>query len=139
MIYFANYWTITRLFEFQNNEKLFEEFVEKIAQNKDKFSGFSIVSSSDSSFIKAILGKEIKLFDIILGFDHSHSKEEKIQQITKKYNLNLNQIIYITDTTTDILELQILPKTNLFGVNWGYQSFCLLYSPSHFISSVIYF
>jgi hypothetical protein len=29
LIYFATFYTITRLFELQNNEKLFEKFVEK--------------------------------------------------------------------------------------------------------------
>jgi hypothetical protein len=54
--------------------QLFQKFMVKIAQNKDKFSGFSIVSSSCSNFIKTALGKKIKLFDQILGFDYSHSK-----------------------------------------------------------------
>ncbi len=71
------------------------------------------------------MGDKTEYFDTILGFGNSHSKEEKIQQIATKYDLNLNQIIYITDTTADILELilplGILPKNNLFGVNWGYQ------------------
>lgn len=97
--------------------KLFEQFMVIIAQNKDKFSGFSIVSSSCSNFITTVLSKKIKLFDQILGFDSSHSKEEKINQIVQTLDLKLDQIIYITDTTTDILELSLLPKNNLFGVN----------------------
>ena len=104
------------------NPQLFQEFMVKITQNRNNFTGFSIVSSSDSIFIKTTLGEEIQLFDQILGFDHSHNKEEKIQQIAKKYDLDLNQIIYITDTATDILELEgVLPKVNIFGVDWGYQ------------------
>lgn len=77
--------------------QLFQEFLSIIKANKDQFLGFSIVSSSDSDFIKICLGKSTELFEEILGFDYSHSKEEKIQQIAKKYDLELNQIIYVTE------------------------------------------
>jgi len=82
-----------------------------------------VVSSNDNSSIKEAL--EFFNYDIyfkeILGSDFMFSKKEKILYAAKKYQVELQDIYYIGDTTGDIKEgKQAGVKT--VGVTWGWHS-----------------
>ena len=82
-----------------------------------------VVSSNDNSSIKEAL--EFFNYDIyfkeILGSDFMFSKKEKILYAAKKYQVELQNIYYIGDTTGDIKEgKQAGVKT--VGVTWGWHS-----------------
>ena len=61
------------------------------------------------------------IFQEVLGSDFMLSKKDKILHVIKKYNVTLQDIYYIGDTTGDIKEgKQAGVKT--VGVTWGWHS-----------------
>ncbi|MFA5323683.1 MAG: HAD family hydrolase [Smithella sp.] len=82
-----------------------------------------VVSSNDYASIKEALDyfNYDDYFRDILGSDFMFSKKEKIIYAAKKYNIALQDIYYIGDTTGDIKEgKQAGVKT--VGVTWGWHS-----------------
>jgi phosphoglycolate phosphatase len=82
-----------------------------------------VVSSNDHAAIKEALEffNYDRYFKDILGSDFMFSKKEKILYAAKKYNVDLENIYYIGDTTGDIKEgKQAGVKT--VGVTWGWHS-----------------
>lgn len=80
-----------------------------------------VVSSNDFASIKEALElfHYSDYFQDILGSDFMFSKKEKILYAAKKYNVSLDNIYYIGDTTGDIKEgKQAGVKT--VGVTWGW-------------------
>ena len=82
-----------------------------------------VISSNDSPTIKEAL----RLYDFdgifedVLGCDFMLSKKDKILHVIKKYNVTLQDIYYIGDTTGDMKEgKQAGVKT--VGVTWGWHS-----------------
>ena len=82
-----------------------------------------VISSNDYASIKESLDylKYDDYFRDILGSDFMFSKKEKILYAAGKYNVSLEDIYYIGDTTGDIKEgKQAGVKT--VGVTWGWHS-----------------
>mgnify|MGYP001769022413 FL=1 len=82
-----------------------------------------VVSSNDYASIKEALDlfNYDDYFRDILGSDFMFSKKEKILYAAKKYNMELENIYYVGDTTGDIKEgKQAGIKT--VGVTWGWHS-----------------
>jgi phosphoglycolate phosphatase len=82
-----------------------------------------VVSSNDNASIKEALDffNYDEYFKEILGSDFMFSKKEKILYAAKKYQVDLQDIYYIGDTTGDIKEgKQAGVKT--VGVTWGWHS-----------------
>jgi phosphoglycolate phosphatase len=82
-----------------------------------------VISSNDSPTIKETLRLYDfdGIFDDILGCDFMLSKKDKILHVIKKYNVTLQDIYYIGDTTGDMKEgKQAGVKT--VGVTWGWHS-----------------
>lgn len=82
-----------------------------------------VVSSNDYASIKEALDyfSYDDYFNDILGSDFMFSKKEKILYAAQKYNVPLQDIYYIGDTTGDIKEgKQAGIKT--VGVTWGWHS-----------------
>jgi len=82
-----------------------------------------VISSNDSPTIQEALRlyNFNGIFQDILGSDFMFSKKEKILYASKKYNVALEDIYYIGDTTGDIKEgKQAGVKT--VGVTWGWHS-----------------
>ncbi len=82
-----------------------------------------VISSNDTPTIQEAL----RLYDFngifqdILGSDFMLSKKDKILYVIKKYNVTLQDIYYIGDTTGDIKEgKQAGVKT--VGVTWGWHN-----------------
>ena len=82
-----------------------------------------IISSNDAPTIKEALRLYDfnGIFDDILGCDFMLSKKDKILHIIQKYNVTLQDIYYIGDTTGDMKEgRQAGVKT--VAVTWGWHS-----------------
>jgi len=100
--------------------KLFSEFVEVLKSLPD--ARLAIVSSSEKSLIEEMLKNSDLKFDVILDYKHNFSKEEKVLEVCKIWNISPEKAYYITDTVADVEELKnTLPINNLVGCGWGYQ------------------
>ncbi len=109
--------------ESESTTQLFENFLKILESIKAK-ARFAIVSSSSLQFIKPVLEKsKMKIeWDMVLGAEDSLSKEEKVQMVCQSWGVTENQVQYITDTKTDVIELnEYLNPNNIIGVAWGYQ------------------
>ena len=82
-----------------------------------------IISSNDSPTIKEALRLYHfnGIFDDILGSDFMLSKKDKILHVIRKYNVTLQDIYYIGDTTGDIKEGK-QAGVQTVGVTWGWHS-----------------
>jgi len=82
-----------------------------------------IISSNDSPTIKEALRLYHfnGIFDDILGSDFMLSKKDKILHVIRKYNVMLQDIYYIGDTTGDIKEGK-QAGVQTVGVTWGWHS-----------------
>jgi HAD superfamily hydrolase (TIGR01549 family) len=103
----------------------FEGFIEELKKLKKlkklKNLKMAIVSSNGSPIIKDFAKKLDLEFTHVMGFDESPSKEEKVGIIIKDWGVDLNQVLFFTDTKSDVLELEnYLPKKNIFAVDWGW-------------------
>jgi phosphoglycolate phosphatase len=80
----------------------------------------AIVSACGSLFISNFLEKEnlTECFGDILGYEVHTSKVIKIASLLKKYNVNSNDAVFITDTLGDILEAKKCSVKSI-GVTWG--------------------
>lgn len=82
-----------------------------------------VISSNDSPTIKEAL----RLYDFdgifndILGSDFMLSKKDKILHVIRQYNVTLQDIYYIGDTTGDIKEGK-QAGVQTVGVTWGWHS-----------------
>ncbi len=82
-----------------------------------------VVSSNDYASIKEALDlfHYNDYFRDILGSDFMFSKKEKILYAANKYNVDLNNIYYVGDTTGDIKEGKAAGVKTV-GVTWGWHS-----------------
>ncbi len=82
-----------------------------------------IISSNDSPTIKEALRLYHfnGIFDDILGSDFMLSKKDKMLHVIRKYNVTLQDIYYIGDTTGDIKEGK-QAGVQTVGVTWGWHS-----------------
>ncbi|HPS21395.1 MAG TPA: HAD family hydrolase [Candidatus Paceibacterota bacterium] len=80
----------------------------------------TVVSSTDSFLIDNFLKKENvrECFSDILGADVERSKVIKINSLLKKYDLKLDDVVFITDSLGDILEANECGVKSV-GVTWG--------------------
>ncbi len=83
-----------------------EERIKNILNVLAKKYEFAIVSASGENIIRDYLKNNAvsHFFGDILGGDFHHSKEEKFKHLLKKYNLSLENALFVTDTLGDILE-----------------------------------
>ncbi len=81
----------------------------------------AIISSTYTNSIKTILKREKveEYFDDILGADIERDKKIKIRSLLKKYNLNPEDSIMITDTLGDIKEASECNVVSI-AVTWGF-------------------
>ncbi len=105
--------------------KLFEEFIKELKKLKN--SKMAIVSSGAKVSILPYSQKMNIVFTHILTIEDGHSKEEKIRRICKDWKVDVNDILYFTDTLSDIFELEtFMHKSNIIGCAWGYLGYDIL-------------
>jgi phosphoglycolate phosphatase len=96
-----------------------EELKKIIIKLSEKYSLF-IISSTASDRIRPFLEKELIVdkFKMILGSDAHTSKIKKIKKLLADYKLLPKDVIYITDTTGDIMEARECGVQSI-AVTWG--------------------
>ncbi len=87
----------------------------------------AIISSSNSTRITEYLRTHHldHLFTDVLGADVHKSKTHKFTMIAEKYNVSLDQMIFITDTLGDIKEAAV-HNIPTIAVTWGFNDETLL-------------
>ena len=105
----------------QKGFNLFEDFIEEIRKIQD--AKLAVVSSGSSIYIKPKLENCGLAFSHILTFEDHHSKEEKVEQICKDWDIPVKGAYFFTDTVSDVKELgNIMNKNKIYGCAWGYQN-----------------
>ncbi len=104
----------------QNGFNLFDDFIKELKKIKDV--KMAVVSSGSIIYIKPKLEKCGLEFSHMLTFEDHHSKEEKVEQICKDWNIPVKNAYFFTDTISDVKELgSIMDKNRIYGCAWGYQ------------------
>ena len=99
---------------------LFTDFIKEIKNIQN--TTLAVVSSGSFVYIKPRLENCGLVFTHILSFEDHHSKEEKVEQICKDWNISVKDAYFFTDTISDVKELRnIMDMDKIYGCAWGYQ------------------
>jgi 8-oxo-dGTP pyrophosphatase MutT (NUDIX family)/phosphoglycolate phosphatase-like HAD superfamily hydrolase len=105
----------------EQDYSFFDDFLTEIKKIND--TKLAIVSSGNKVYINQIKKLGLEFTHILDFFDH-HSKEEKVEQICKDWNIDVSEAYYFTDTQTDVKELiNIMDPAKIIGCAWGYQGY----------------
>ena len=82
----------------------------------------AIISHNHTQTCVNILGNQKSKFQAIYGMNNSKNKVQALADLVNSNpNFDLENLIFVTDTVADILEInQILPKNQIFAVNYGF-------------------
>ncbi len=106
---------------------LFDGFIKEL--KKIENAKMAVVSSGSSIYIKPVLENCGINFSHILTLEDHYSKEEKVEQICKDWNISVKDAYFFTDTISDVKELEnIMDKKKIYGCAWGYQEAEKLYA-----------
>ncbi len=105
------------------HEKGFDLFVDCIEEiKKIPDAKLAVVSSGSALYVKPKLQNCGLMFTHVLCMEDHHSKEEKVEQICKDWNISVKDAYFFTDTISDVKELEnIMDKNKIYGCAWGYQ------------------
>ena len=80
-----------------------------------------VVTRSTAKVCEEILDSQYERFAFVYGRKVFHHKHEMIQEILEKRNLAPQEVLFVTDTTADILDVQeALPISQIFVTTWGF-------------------
>lgn len=100
---------------------LFDDFIDEI--RKLTSTNKAIVSSGSQIYVLPAIAKTNIEFTHILAYEDHHSKEEKIEIVSRDWGVPISEIYYFTDALADVYELRdFIHKDKLIGVSWGYCS-----------------
>jgi phosphoglycolate phosphatase-like HAD superfamily hydrolase len=105
-----------------------------------------VISSTITSPIRNFLKKYglANHFDEVMGNDVHQSKIEKMKMVFKRYNIESNKCVFITDTLGDMCEAEHM-NVGVIGVTWGFhtpetlqkgKSFRLVEKPNDLLAAV---
>lgn len=81
----------------------------------------AVVTSGSRVYIDPFVAQIPLLFDQVLCFEDSLSKEVKISTICRNWQVSEKDVYYFTDSNADVHELEHqLTRTKLAGCTWGY-------------------
>lgn len=105
--------------------ELFDGFIEELGKLENV--AMAIVSSGAKVSIQPNVQKMNLAFSHILTLEDGHSKEEKIRRVCRDWTVDVKDILYFTDTLSDVFELEtFMPKSNIIGCAWGYLGYEVL-------------
>ena len=98
-----------RYFELQKKEfeklEIEKEIKQELIQLKERFSLFILTSNKEEALNNYFENNDmIHIFKDVLGLETHASKVEKFNMILKRYDLEKDEYLFITDTLGDILE-----------------------------------
>ena len=107
------------IYEKRSELKLFSMVIENI---KNKKIPSIIITSTYEKVVKDVLrnnGYKSEMFKEIIGREKEGSKAEKLLRLCKSFNIQLNEIVYIGDSLSDIDFCNKL-GVNIIAVSYGY-------------------
>lgn len=107
------------IYEKRNELKLFSMVIESIINNKIPS---IIITSTYEKVVKDVFqnnGYNVDIFKEIIGREKQGSKAEKLLELCKGLNIQLNEIVYIGDSLSDIDFCNKL-GVNIIAVSYGY-------------------
>lgn len=112
--------------------KPFSGFIEELKKLPGS-SNLAIVTSNGKKLVTEFAKKSGLKFSHILGFEDAPDKESKVLKILKEWNLKPVEVLFITDTLSDILEIKnVLPLENILGADWGWHGITNLKNLNNF-------
>lgn len=110
----------------QKGYALFDGFVDELKKIPD--AKMAIVSSGAQKSVIPYTKKTGLPFTHVLCLEDSLSKEWKIRKVVSDWDIGVNDILYITDTLSDVYELEtFMPKKHIIGCAWGYLGYDALH------------
>jgi phosphoserine phosphatase len=102
-----------------SNNTIFWDFINCVKKLRN--CRFAVVSSGSELYVKHFADQFGIKFDEILTIEDSPSKEDKVEQVCRNWNIDVKDSYYITDTVSDVLELrEIMNPTRIYGCAWGW-------------------
>ncbi|GEM_PF-447533 len=99
--------------------KFFDGFISEL--KKIPNAKFSVVTSIPKEFFEKELRETGLNIERILDYEDHWSKEHKIAQACADWKVSEKDVFYITDTTSDYIELnEFVDPKKIIGVSWGY-------------------
>lgn len=100
--------------------KLFDGILDLLSRLKEKYFLFINTSAKEETSEALILKYNLRsLFDKIYRKEDSLDKAEKFQMIMDEYSFLKEDIVFVTDTTGDVLEAHNLEIATI-AVTWGF-------------------
>jgi HAD superfamily hydrolase (TIGR01549 family) len=80
-----------------------------------------VVTRSTARVCEEILDSQYERFDFVYGRKMFHHKHQIIKKILDERDLQELEVVFVTDTTADILDVQeTLPISQIFVTSWGF-------------------
>lgn len=80
-----------------------------------------VVTRSTAKVCEEILDSQYERFEFVYGRKMFHHKHEIIKKIIEERGLNELEVVFVTDTTADIMDvLEILPISQIIVTSWGF-------------------
>ncbi len=99
--------------------KLFQGFVEEL--HKLQNVKMAVVSTAYQPALDKFCTESGLSFTHIIGFGPNFSKEVKMTEIAQDWDVDLDQIYFITDTIRDVVEAKtFLDNSKIIGCSWGF-------------------
>ena len=104
----------------------FNQFIEKL-KNLPQNSRVAILSSSHQLTLDNFMEYCEIEFTHVIGYKEDAGIEKQLNIIISEWNVNPNEVYYITDNISNINEIQkVIPDYNILGTSWGYQGYSYL-------------
>ena len=111
-----------------NDLKTFDGIQELLTELKNQGFTLSVISSNNVENIEYFLDKyKLKYFDNVISANSIFGKHIAIKKYLKKFNLGINEIIYVGDEIRDIEACKVL-NVKVIAVTWGFDAIELIKS-----------
>jgi phosphoglycolate phosphatase-like HAD superfamily hydrolase len=106
----------------------FNQFIE-VVKKLPQGTKMALLSSAHQNTLNEFVLDSGLEFTHVIGFQEGFSKEKFLKEIIYDWEVNKEDVYFVTDTIRDVLEIKnVIPYQNLLGVVWGYQGYSYLRS-----------
>ena len=110
----------------QMPQMYFNQFIEKL-KSLPQNSRVAILSSANQLTLDNFIENCEIEFTHVIGYKEGSSLENQLNKIMEEWNVNPDEVYYLTDNINNIKEIQkVIPDYNILGTSWGYQGYSYL-------------